>query len=269
LADIEITDPKENPVNEEEGIDQTRPRASEMQFNLWSSTITKHDADVRWLTSKFKPDPTLRVLDIGGGNGQFASVLAAWLQTRVDVIDPSVVAARNFTKFPLCTLIPSDFTTWSNNAGSYDLVIFRLVLHHLIDRDNERTERTQAEALLKAASLLSDRGRIYILENIYDPLIGSDISGRLIFEATSLKRTAAIFRRLGANTAGEGVRFHSLAAWRHLLAASRLTVESESFDHGWAQPFPLWQRLPFLCGGRYQWLSISRLDCGELDGTNL
>lgn len=246
-------------MNPEQGTEETAPRPSELQFHLWSSDITEGDKDVRWITGQLKPDPNLRVLDVGGGNGQFASILANWAQCHVDVLDPSEVAALHFTKSARCRLIKADFNSWDDRAvPRYDLVIFRLVLHHLIDGDDRRSLRNQSAGLAKAASLLSESGRIYIVENIYDPWIGDDLSARLIFEATRLKRPAAAFRKLGANTAGEGVRFHSLKAWRRLLSANGLTVETEGFDYLWAQPFPLYQRVAFLCARRHQWLSIAR-----------
>jgi SAM-dependent methyltransferase len=246
-------------VSTEQAIDATGPRASEAQFHIWSSDVTEENNDVRWITTQLQPDPSLRVLDVGGGNGKFAAILANWAHCRVDVLDPSSIAAEHFTKSPRCALIRGDFNNWRSESGEqYDLIIFRVVLHHLIGQGNQGTERNQKAALAKAASMLTKRGRIYILENVYEPYVGDDLSARLIYEATSLRGPATIFRKLGANTAGEGVRFHSLSAWRRMFAESGLTVESESFDHAWALPFRAWQRLPFLCARRYQWLSLSR-----------
>ena len=232
-------------------------KPSQVQFVAWSSSITEEDNDVRWLSQQLRHRPPARVLDVGGGSGQFAALLARATACQVDVLDPSPVAAEHFTAESGCALIPGDFNTWSPPIGKrYDLVIFRLVLHHLIGRNNTATLRTQAAALRRAAGMLSDKGRIYILEVIYDPRVGVDSSGRLIYEATRLQAPARAIRKLGANTAGEGVRFHSLAAWRRVFAEAGLEPETESVDTIWKPAFPWWQRHPLLCRTRYQWLTM-------------
>src|ERR1700709_1868166 len=99
-------------MTSETAVQTESPKASEALFNVWSSGITEEEYDVRWITSQLEPDPTLRVLDVGGGNGRFASILASWGQCQVQVIDPSQIAAENFTDSSSCSLIKGDFNTW-------------------------------------------------------------------------------------------------------------------------------------------------------------
>jgi SAM-dependent methyltransferase len=192
-------------------------------------------------------------LDVGGGIGRFASLLAQAGGHQVDVLDCSAVAASSFIACPGVRLISADYLEWvAPPDDRYDLVIFRVVLHHLLGPTSAATARTQQAALLKAAQLLRPAGQVYVFENIYDPLVGEDLTATLIHGVTRLKSLASVTRRLGANTAGEGVHFHSLSAWRRIAQGAGLTLQEEYCDHTWAQDsFPLWQRLPLACARRY------------------
>ena len=235
--------------------DQVQASAAQLQFNEWSNSVTEDDNDVRWLRAQ--AGGVRRVLDVGGGNGRFASILAGALGCEVDVVDPSPAAREQFTRDPRCRFVNGDFLRWDAHGTRYDLVCFRLVLHHLLGQDDATTADTQLRALRVAASLLAKGGRVYVLENIYEPMVGTDTTGRMIYEATRLKVLAAPFRRLGANTAGEGVRFRSLDSWRSLVAAAGLAEQAEDFNHDpGRQVFPAWQRLPFLCRRRFEWLAL-------------
>jgi SAM-dependent methyltransferase len=234
-------------------------KPSEHMFKVWSEGVNSDTQDFRWLSGRVACDARLRILDVGGGVGTFADLLAKLGRDfYIDVIDPSKIASDNFMASERVRLIRDDFNSWTPPSGAlYDLIVFRHVLHHLIGDTYEASIRTQIMALQKAASLLSSQGQIYLLEIIYEPSIGTDLTSRLIFFATHLQRFSALFRRLGANTAGEGVCFHHLPIWKSILGQCSLRVELEDFDHSWPS-LPFWQRIPLMCNKRYQWSCCAR-----------
>lgn len=232
------------------------PRPSAVKFVEWSNLVRADAHDVRWLTSRLATTPGLRVLDIGGGSGRFARLLREAAECRVDVVDPCGLARERFVPDEGLRFFQASFDAWQTRARRYDLVVFRTVLHHLVGRSESDTTTAQVEALRKAAALLARDGRVFVMENIYDPLIGNDLSGRLIHAATRLEVAAPLFRRLGANSAGEGVRFRSLAAWRTLIASAGLNPTAECVDPDWGRGLSRLHGAAFLCRRRYQWLAL-------------
>ena len=130
--------------------------------------------------------------------------------------------------------------------------MMRTVLHHMVGRTERDNLNRQIATLEKAKGLLMPGGSIFITENFYVPFVGADLTGRLIFELTKLQTVARVTRLLGANTAGEGVRFRSEAAWDSMLSDTGLEQVDELTSDTWGQTMPLWQKLPLLCKGRFQ-----------------
>ena len=105
--------------------------ASEGEFNPF--------ADVGWrkpqqrFVDLARPRPELRVLDIGCGTGQSRQIYIdhAAHYTGVDLAEGALVRAR--TKFPDDRWLCHDARELPFEAGSFDLVAFSSVLHHIAD----------------------------------------------------------------------------------------------------------------------------------------
>jgi SAM-dependent methyltransferase len=227
-------------------------RLQDYQFVEQSKGVSMHTYDVARITADLRGRNSngMRIADVGGGIGTVGLALVKELDdVRVDVVDNSELAATQFSAHDRLELIPCDYFEWSTSA-KYDAVIFRTVLHHFVGSSTQQTRRLQVDALQKAKELLKDDGLIYVTENFYEPAIGTDLTGELIYQLTKLEFPARVFRTMGANTAGEGgVRFRSDAAWQALFRECGLDV-SASARLKW--PMPLWQRLPLLCRYRFQ-----------------
>lgn len=228
-------------------------KAQEYKFVEWSHGISAETDDVRELIARLAGlAPPVRVLDVGGGIGTVAAALAEALPgAQVDVVEPSELARRQFVVHPRVQLLAGDFLT-IEAPGAYDAVVFRTVLHHIVGPTERRTTHLQQAALKKASTYLTPRGCVFVTENFYEPVLGWDLTGALIFQLTALKRLAFLFRRLGANTAGEGVRFRSALAWKRMFATAGLHATAPARRTPWAPPMPWWQRWPLLCRERYQ-----------------
>lgn len=230
-------------------------KQQEVKFVEWSLDVTEADYDIRQLLAMLgpaaaAPPPPITVLDVGGGIGTVGKVLAERLdRLRVDVVDNSVLARDGFVRHDRVRLIFGDFLTIPETE-KYHAVIFRTVLHHIIGDSTAETRHRQRQAIQKAGRLLAPGGRIAVIENFYESYLGNDLSGEVIFQLTKLKFLAGLTRRLGANTAGEGVRFRSFDAWTRLFAEQGFAASGEIGRQD--RPMPAWQRLGLVCRDRYQ-----------------
>lgn len=230
---------------------------SEIQFIHWSNSIQSTDYDVKFVNNLINgtEKTCVKLLDIGGGNGSFADKISG--KAKVTVVDKSQLAADGFISNPDVTLAFEDFFTFTPDS-TFDYILFKTVLHHFIGATETATLDLQTRALEKAASMLSTNGRLVIEENFYQGVFGSDITARTIFWLTRSQLFAPLFRKLGANTAGEGVRFRSFKSWEKIFSDQGFEVDLLEKSTDWAKDFPWWQRLPLLCIDRYQAILVLR-----------
>ncbi len=254
-----------DPVSEN-SADQSsslRKELSDEKFIAWSKSTLRDDFDVTELSDYIDSIDASSVqgLDIGGGIGAFASTVAERCNNKnlkITVVDPGVDASEQRIEHPGVDFVLAPFDSF-NSDTKYDFIVFRLVLHHLIGEDSATTLRTQREALVKAKSMLSESGVVFVIENFYEPWIGQDFTGQLIYSLTSSKAVEGITRRLGANTAGEGVRFRSAESWKTLYDNLDLKIVSEQTNPRWGIDMPIWQKLPLLCKERYQAIQMLKV----------
>ncbi len=236
-----------------------RKEESDEKFIEWSKSTSETTYDVVALANNLKrighKAPT--GLDIGGGIGTYAKSVVASCpdqDVRITVVDPGVDANEQRVEADGVDYVLAPFDATFDSDEKYDFIIFRTVLHHLIADTESDTYQTQLTALTKAKSLLKPDGFIFVSENFYQPWIGTDTTSRIIFAVTSCKAKgiAGLARRLGANTAGEGVRFRSLQAWTQIYDRVGFKIESHDLHPWWGGVMPFWQKLPLLCKDRYQ-----------------
>lgn len=188
---------------------------------------------IRLLSEKFSRDEVFNVIDIGGGNGALADkILAEFPSCRVTVLDNSSHLLEknsvNERKDLICCSA-ADLATKLPDKH-YDLACFHWVLHHFVTQGYEGTIDTVINVLAGLQPKMKDNARFSVFENMYDGYFGSDYPGKIIFELTSLEFLAPIFKKMGANTAGIGVCFHSSRAWDRIFARAGLaTCESDVF----------------------------------------
>lgn len=229
-------------------------KQQEYQFVEWSMNVSSEDFDVKAMLASIRVDEAkrpVRVADIGGGVGSVAKVLCERMSNiSVDVIESSALARDAFQSHPRSKLVFADFFSCHFDKP-YDFVILRTVLHHFVGASDSETESLQRRALdIVRSKMLADGGTIFVIENFYEPFFGEDLTGRMIYEATRLKWPRHIFRALGANTAGEGVRFRSSKGWGRIFTEAGLQESGVRITDRWSMP--LWQKIPFLCSARHQ-----------------
>jgi SAM-dependent methyltransferase len=233
---------------------QPQYRQQDVKFVEMSRELTADHYDIRRILEKVRAlgRGQLRILDVGGGIGSMAAALADALpQATVDVIDLSPLARDNFIVHERTSLIVDDFLRWEPEIR-YDVVIFRTVLHHIVGPTESETRASQHRAIEKASGITAPGGKLFVVENFYDPIATEDFTGRMIYYLTRSKAVAWIARRLGANTAGEGVRFRSFRSWSTLFASHGYEILDVLRAPKASWYVPVWQRAPVFCADCYQ-----------------
>ncbi|ASP39119.1 methyltransferase [Bacterioplanes sanyensis] len=162
-------------------------------------------------------DQALCLLDVGGGNGKYADrFLASYSDAHCTVLEPETYLAGKNRIDARKTVISDTFQGLTPN-GDFNLIQFNWVLHHFVSDSYKKTCQAQKEGLSKAMELLQPGGLVLIFENFYDGFMHSDLPSRLIYQATASTWLKYITKRMGANTAGVGVGFHSESYWTDLL----------------------------------------------------
>ena len=186
----------------------------------------------------------LSVLDIGGGTGKFASILQYYANCTVDIVDPSSIAAKNSIASSNSRFFNNTFQSFQANR-QYDAIFLNLVLHHMISSsyNEQETYNIQIEALRKARRLLNDGGALVVQENFYTGQFNSNLAGKLIYKLTSLKSLETITRKMGANTAGEGVRFRNLREWQDMLEKSGFAISNIGISPEWGNFLAAWKKI--------------------------
>jgi len=203
----------------------------------------------RWGTVKARidrdfPKGDFRFLDIGGGNGTFSdSLLDAYPNASGTVLDNSEILLGRNKRNDRKTLISESVENLGRMRDKFDLVCIHWLLHHLVEDSYRQTRRKQMETLAAVNSILTDRGRISLFENMCNGWLVDNLPGRAIYQITSARTIAAISRKLGANTAGVGVCFLSSREWHSTLAMAGLEILNYTEPDDWVWPLPTTWRI--------------------------
>lgn len=194
--------------------------------NLWEMVIT--------CIRKQFPEGDFSFVDLGGGNGLFTDrLLNEFPKSRATLIDNSKYLIAINQKHPRKTIICDSIENTHKYVKNADLIFYNWLLHHLVSDAYITTRKNIDRTLFTAKTLLSNRGRISIFENMYDGIYFDKLPSRLIFNLSSSKLLAPFIRKLGANTAGCGVCFLSQLEWVDTITKVGLSVDKYSDDEPW------------------------------------
>ncbi len=203
---------------------------------------TEYVNEPRWQMVKAQieqsfPSGEFSFLDVGGGNGRFADrLLAAYPRAVATVLDNSELLLERNRHHDRKTLINASVTEIKQYSQRYDLISLNWLLHHLVGDSYAQSRQNIVSILTTLPSLLTDRGRVSIFENMYEGLWLDGLPSRLIFQLTASKTIARFMRQQGANTAGVGVCFLSHKQWCAVLAQSGWQILQYTNDAPWITP---------------------------------
>jgi len=167
----------------------------------------------------------LKMVDVGGGNGLYCDrLLRHFNDMDVTLVEPDAYLLNKNRPHPQKHLIADTFQSFTDQNEEFDVVEFNWVLHHFVSGSYNEALTLQREGLEKAYQVLRPGGIVIIFENFYDGMFAHDLPGWLIHQLTAAPLLAPLMKRMGANTAGVGVCFHSQQAWQTMLQQSGFTL---------------------------------------------
>ncbi len=200
------------------------------------------------------------LLDVGGGNGRFVDgLLHAFPLARGVLIDlAQSMVARN-RSHPRKTALIGDANSFPEEVvrHRYDLITLNVLLHHLVGDNDNDTRHNVLRCINKLRLLLSAHGRLIVYEQVYDRWFEAGPEpGAIVYGLTRLRNplVVPVLRRMGANTAGVGVRFRSRTEWRRLFTSAGydictdapITVDRTSLLHRFTLNLGYWGTHVFL-----------------------
>jgi hypothetical protein len=157
------------------------------------------------------------LLDVGGGNGRYCDrFLNSYPNWQCTLVEPELSLLNKNTPHPNKRLINNTYQML-NDRSSFNAIQFNWVLHHFVCDTYRKSCAAQESALEKARELLTPGGQIFIFENFYEGTGFVELPCKIIYQITSSRALQNIAARMGANTAGVGVCFHSESHWTKLL----------------------------------------------------
>ncbi|GAA5645110.1 class I SAM-dependent methyltransferase [Vibrio proteolyticus] len=169
------------------------------------------------IVERYSNDRPFNLLDVGGGNGIYADkVLEHFPAANVTVIEPEQTLLDKNRPHPRKSLLACTFQQ-ASQQHQQDIIQFNWVLHHFVSNSYELTLQVQRAALTEAYQNLKPGGMVFIFENFYEGLWVSDMPGQVIYRLTASDSLKSVVARMGANTAGVGVCFHSESVWKSML----------------------------------------------------
>ena len=237
--------------------DSIRDKQSDSEFVRWSKGRKSQSWDINYVAAFIDSKDYAIGADVGGNVGHYANILKDRCKKleRIDVIDPSVSSKNSFCGVENVHFIHKNLEQF-NADRKYDFVVVNFVLHHIVKNTNRQTYEAQKNFISKVSSMLKEDGVIFVEENIYEGVFGSDLGGRVIYEITKLESIASLTRKLGANTAGEGVRFRNQRSWDIMFRSVGLKELDSIVNKEFGATFPYYKRIPLLCKERHQSIKI-------------
>ncbi|EGU31060.1 putative methyltransferase [Vibrio ichthyoenteri ATCC 700023] len=168
-----------------------------------------------------------KLMDVGGGNGKYVDkVLNHFARASAILVEPEPSLAQKNRPDERKQVLQSTFQSLAL-PNRLQAVQFNWVLHHFVTEGYQNTCRVQQQALRDAYKVLAPGGIVLIFENFYEGALIEDLPSQLIYHLTSSKVLAPLTEKLGANTAGVGVCFHSARFWRQQLTQAGFANISE------------------------------------------
>jgi SAM-dependent methyltransferase len=175
---------------------------------------------------------SLKIIDLGGGAGYFASLLRSYFPDK---------------RCEIFVIDTTQYDTWEKYAGqitfikdsaenliklfaeeTFDLVFANRVFHHFVKNSWKESFKGMADIMKQIAFILKKNGHLCITDYFYNGGLNHSLTSRIIYMLTSIKfkPVVALFRKMDAKTAGIGVCFLSKNMWLNLFYQADFSIDA-------------------------------------------
>ena len=183
---------------------------------------------------RFQNRHDLKILDIGGGSGNFAfHVKQYFSNTAVDayVLDSTSYDSWNDNLLGreihfICDSVENMDQLFCENT--FDIVFVNRTFHHFVDRTWLKSLAGISKYLISINRLLKSDGALLIMDHFCDGLIWDSAASFLVYTATSIKNPiiSKVVRKMGGESAGVGVCFQSEKMWIQRIRKAGFQIEA-------------------------------------------
>jgi ubiquinone/menaquinone biosynthesis C-methylase UbiE len=182
--------------------------------------LTKYDV----VLSNMPSGKTLKILDIGGGSGNFAVALHQHFtkngyDAEVSVLDITRYSAWEQYSCCIHFIEGSSFEIEKRfEKETFDLVFVNRTFHHLIQSSYSKTIDGIKTLLCAIRQILKNEGILCVSECYYEILLFKGLSSWIIYNLSTINVPiiAKQLRKIGSKSAGVGVCFLSIKKWREI-----------------------------------------------------
>ncbi|MDR1481161.1 MAG: class I SAM-dependent methyltransferase [Synergistaceae bacterium] len=176
----------------------------------------------------------IKVLDMGGGSGNFALALDRYFKENGNDAEVSLLDITRYSTWEQYADVINIIEGSVFEAGKYfgqnyfDLIFLNGVCHHLVQTSWLKTIKGISALLVSIRSLLKENSGILCISEIYYGCSWlGEISSFIIYFLSSIKvpLIAKSLRKIGSKSSGVGVCFLSISRWRKLLTETGYKIE--------------------------------------------
>ena len=178
-----------------------------------------------WVLQNVKDREHLKILDIGGGSGFFSYLVYEYflekgLNCEVYVID--TMRYDTWVEFSgKVTFIEESAEKLGEifKKETFDIVFAKFVFHHFVKDSWTKSIKCMEEIITQIKYIMKKNSYLCIIDQFYNGLLGDASASKMIYSFTTCKIQflKAIFKKMGAQSAGVGVCFLSKKMWYRLF----------------------------------------------------
>jgi ubiquinone/menaquinone biosynthesis C-methylase UbiE len=223
------------------------------------NTVKNYFARYENVLKNISRDKKIKVLDMGGGSGNFAFALARYFKENGYDAEVSLLDITRYSTWEQYADSVHFFEGSVFDADKYfernnfDIIFLNRICHHLVQTSWRKTIKAISALLMSTQALLKNDGGggyLCVSEVYYECSWLKEISSFIIYFLSSIQvpLIAKLLRKVGSKSAGVGVCFLSINRWKKILTEAGYTINLTEDSKKYLKHLPLTEQFfYFVC----------------------